>query len=54
MKIATELAIEPDKILFVSDVLEELDSARMAGMQTALSIREGNAPVDENHDHPMI
>jgi enolase-phosphatase E1 len=54
VKIATELAIEPDKILFVSDVLEELDSARIAGMQTALSIREENAHADENHDHPMV
>jgi enolase-phosphatase E1 len=32
------------EILFISDVVRELDAARTAGMQTALSIRPGNHP----------
>jgi len=35
---------EPGEILFVSDVVQELDAARIAGMQTALCIRPGNHP----------
>jgi len=35
---------EPGEILFVSDVVRELDAARTAGMQTALCIRPGNHP----------
>ena len=35
---------EPGEILFVSDVVRELDAARKAGMQTALCIRPGNHP----------
>jgi enolase-phosphatase E1 len=34
----------PGEILFVSDVVRELDAARKAGMQTALCIRPGNLP----------
>jgi len=34
----------PGEILFVSDVVRELDAARKAGMQTALCIRPGNQP----------
>jgi len=54
VKIAAELAMEVGKILFVSDVVAELEAAKAAGMDTALSIRNGNAPVDENHDHRAI
>lgn len=34
----------PGEILFISDVVRELDAARKAGMQTALCIRPGNHP----------
>lgn len=40
--IAADMAMEPREILFVSDVGEELDAARQAGMATALAIRPGN------------
>jgi len=33
---------EPSEVLFVSDVVRELDAARSAGMATALCIRPGN------------
>ena len=43
-RIATELNLAPDQILFVSDVVTELEAASEAGMKTRLSIRPGNQP----------
>jgi enolase-phosphatase E1 len=40
--IAADMGLEPRRILFVSDVGEELDAARRAGMATALAVRPGN------------
>ena len=42
--ISREFACGAAEILFVSDVVRELDAARTAGMQTALCIRPGNHP----------
>ena len=47
--IAAAMAVEPHQICFFSDVVRELDSARDAGLQTRLVIREGNAPVENTH-----
>ncbi len=41
--IAEYLALAPEQILFLSDVVEELDAAATAGMQTCLIVREGTA-----------
>lgn len=51
-RIAGKLGFETKEILFVSDVLAELDAAREAGLPTVLSIREGNGIVRQpiNHD----
>jgi enolase-phosphatase E1 len=38
-RIAKDLALEPPDILFISDIAQELDAARGAGMQTALCAR---------------
>jgi len=43
-KIAIELGLRASQILFLSDVTEELDAARMAGMQTIQILREGILP----------
>ena len=40
--IAESLHRKPDEILFVSDVVEELQAARVAGLQVVLSKRPGN------------
>ena len=49
-RIAALRARAPDEWLFLSDVSEELDAAREAGMQTALVVRpRGNEPVDASH-----
>jgi len=53
-KIASELSLPPEEILFVSDVLAELDAANNAGFQTALSIRKGNAVTEDNQHYPFI
>ena len=42
-KIAEAMGIEPQQILFISDVTAELDAANQAGMKTLLSIRPGNS-----------
>ncbi|MGD9588925.1 MAG: acireductone synthase [Pyrinomonadaceae bacterium] len=52
--IAEQLGVEPHEVLFVSDVPAELDAARSAGMNTALSIRPGNAPISNYAGHRMI
>jgi enolase-phosphatase E1 len=44
LAIAANLAFDPSQILFVSDVVAELNAAKAAGMQTRLCIRPGNPP----------
>ena len=41
-RIATRLNLLPQEILFISDIVEELEAANEAGMRTRLSIRPGN------------
>lgn len=52
--IARELNFQPPEILFISDVIAELDAAEEAGMQTVLSIREGNGVVRKPINHDAI
>ena len=40
--IAAEMNLEPREIVFISDVVAELDAAEEAGMKTLLSVRAGN------------
>ncbi|MCC5904361.1 MAG: acireductone synthase [Halomonas sp.] len=40
-RIVTELDLPADAVLFLSDVIEELDAAKQAGMQTLQLVREG-------------
>lgn len=49
--IAEKIGLPAGEILFVSDVVEELDAAHTAGMKTLLSIRPGNRAQPE-HNHP--
>lgn len=51
--IAADCGMPTDHILFVSDVVEELNAARNAGIVTALAVRPGNQPAPPN-DHPII
>jgi len=52
--IAEQVQATPKSILFVSDVVLELDAAREAGCQTRLSVREGNARVENTGGHVAI
>ncbi len=53
-KIAVSLSLPASDILFVSDVVRELDAARAAGMQTRLCIRPGNHPQSPIEKHQEI
>lgn len=53
-KIAAELNVKAGEILFVSDVLAELEAARAAGLPTALAVRPGNALIKEDSKHRVI
>ena len=52
--IAADMGLPPRQILFVSDVGQELDAARTAGLQTALADRPGNLPASCVFDHPVV
>ena len=53
-KIAADFGLPPADILFLSDVVAELDAARAAEMQTALVVRPGNAAPPAAHSHPVV
>lgn len=52
-QIAARLGRPPERLLFVSDSVDELDAAREAGLATALSVREGAAPPDGER-YPVV
>ncbi|HEU4388989.1 MAG TPA: acireductone synthase, partial [Blastocatellia bacterium] len=43
-KIAAQLRTDAHDIMFVSDLVLELNAARVAGMETVLCVRPGNRP----------
>ncbi len=49
--IAADYGLPENQVLFLSDVVAELDAAAAAGMQTALLRRPGNAPTEPG-PHP--
>lgn len=53
-RIASALSLPAPEILFVSDVVAELDSAADAGMQTRLSLRPGNPPQPPDQTHAAV
>ena len=53
-RIAAEFHLAASEVLFVSDVIKELDAASSSGMKTLLSVRPGNAPQPKGHDHGII
>lgn len=51
-RIAAELEASPSVIAFVSDVVSELDAAKLSGMSTVLCLRPGlSLPEDLGHPH---
>jgi len=53
-KIAAEFDLPPAEILFLSDIVAELDAARTAGLQTGLVVRPGNAAPPSVHGHSVL
>jgi enolase-phosphatase E1 len=52
--IAEALRLPPSEIMFISDVVSELDSANSAGVRTLLCVRAGNQPQPEASRFPSI
>jgi len=52
--VAAAMQVEPDEVLFFSDVVRELDPARDVGCQTRLVVREGNSRVGDAHGHLVV
>jgi len=53
-RISKAIAVPAPNILFVSDVIDELDAARSAGLETSLCIRPGNHPQSSQSNHETI
>ena len=51
--ISERIHVAPPEILFISDVVPELDAARTSGMQTALCVRGTDVPAGSD-SHPVI
>jgi enolase-phosphatase E1 len=50
-RITEALGLPPTEVLFLSDVTEELDAARVAGLETALCVRAAPPPASA---HPIV
>ncbi|KAI9505145.1 2,3-diketo-5-methylthio-1-phosphopentane phosphatase [Coemansia spiralis] len=50
--IAGDIGVSPEHILFVSDNIKEILAADKAGMQTMVSVRPGNVPIDTKYEYP--
>lgn len=53
-RISKALDLDAGEMIFCSDVVGELDAARLAGFQTALVLRKGNAEITEDVTHRTI
>lgn len=53
-RIADDWRVPPAEILFLSDVVPELDAARDAGLKSGLAVRPGNHPLPTDHGHPTL
>jgi len=53
-RIAANLQLPPEGIVFISDVVAELSAARDAGLQGVLSVRPGNHPQPPSDSYKVI
>jgi enolase-phosphatase E1 len=53
-RIAADIGCPPAEILFLSDIVAELDAAKAAGLQTGLVLRPGNAQQENTQQHPSL
>ncbi|OAY54879.1 probable bifunctional methylthioribulose-1-phosphate dehydratase/enolase-phosphatase E1 isoform X2 [Manihot esculenta] len=55
VEISESLGVDtPSEILFITDVLQEAVAAKGAGLEVAVSIRQGNAPLPDNHGFKTV
>lgn len=52
--IVTDIGCSPVDVLFLSDIVAELDAAKAAGLKTALLLRPGNAQQSNDQQHPAV
>ena len=52
--IAEKLQNRKHEILFISDVLEEIEAAHSTGIETILADREGNATINKKHSFQVV
>jgi len=52
-RIAQTLSVSSSQVLFISDVVQELDAAHAAGLQTRLCVRQP-APQPASGTHPVV
>lgn len=52
--IVQDIGLPAGEILFLSDIVAELDAARAAGLRTGLVVRPGNAPTADANGHPIL
>lgn len=50
--IATQIGLPPEQILFLSDIVEELDAAKAAGLKTFWLVRD--QAIDKQAPHPQV
>jgi enolase-phosphatase E1 len=53
-RIAQSIGVQPQELIFVSDIEGELAAAREAGMKVVLAIRTGNQPQESADQYPSI
>ena len=53
-RIAATLCLPAQGVLFISDVVAELDAASEAEMKTLLCVRPGNAPLPQGQQHQVV
>ncbi len=53
-RLAADWGIQPEQILFISDVAAELQAAGTAGLQTLASVRPGNAALPDESSFAQI
>jgi enolase-phosphatase E1 len=53
-RIAEIVGVPAATLLFLSDVLRELDAARTAGVEGRLVVRPGNAPIGKAHGYQTV
>ena len=53
MLFRSRIGVAPAQVLFVSDVVAELDAARETGLRTALCVRSSGSSLPAS-SHPLI